>query len=306
MSPTSVAAAPAGEPIPITVIVRTKNEAKNIRPCLEAARGFAQVLVVDSLSKDGTPEIARACGAEVIAFEWNGRYPKKAEWSIAHPAVRHDWILMLDADEYLTPPLVEELRELMRRGPSAAGYFIDGRFVFLRKVLKWGHKNSKLMLFDRRRTRYPHPDDLDVPWEIEGHYQPIVDGPVGRLRHPLIHDDRKPIEAWFKRHDVYVEWEVRMIQRGESEALAASDTPFRRRLKAIFRAIPFRGTVAFLHSYVYKLGFLDGRAGFHFAVARGFYYWRIRLMHLAEAADPETRPHPVRQPAAERGERAGA
>lgn len=265
--------------IPVSVVIPTRNEAANIVSCLQALDGFDQVVVADSASSDATAALARQRGADVIEFHWDGKYPKKKEWSLHHEIVRHDWVLMLDADEIMTAPLKAEIAALMENGPRHAGYFIEGRFVFLGTPLRFGHRNCKIMLVDRRRTRFPHPNDLDVPggWEVEGHYQPILDGSVGRLRHALIHWDRKTLSAWFSRHDLYADWEAHMMQRGEHEALAATDTPRRRKLKALFRAIPCRGLVAFLHSYVFKFGFLDGSAGLNFAIARGLYYWQIAM-----------------------------
>ncbi|HMG50430.1 MAG TPA: glycosyltransferase family 2 protein [Inquilinus sp.] len=273
--------------IPVSVVIPSLNEAANIEPCLEALREFDQVLVVDSLSTDGTAAAAERFGATVVEFRWNGQYPKKKEWGMTHPLVRNDWVLALDADEVLSPALVREIARLFEKGqPKHAGYFIDGRYVFLGKPLRYGHHNSKLMLSDRRRTVYPHPADIGVQggWEVEGHYQPAIQGSVGRLRAALTHWDRKPLSALLRRYDLYTDWEARLAEQGVMMRLADTDTAYRRLLKTIFRRIPARGLVAFLHSYVLKLGFLDGAAGFHFAMSRGFYYWQSALKRRELAA----------------------
>ncbi|MET0313199.1 MAG: glycosyltransferase family 2 protein, partial [Hansschlegelia sp.] len=190
--------------IPVSVVIPTRNEAANLGYCLEALREFEQVLVVDSGSTDATAAIAGHYGAEVIPFVWNRQYPKKKEWSLHHSAVRHDWVLMLDADEIVSRELVDEIARAVMGRSQYAAYFIIGRFVFLGEALRFGHRNCKIMLLDRRRTRFPRPDDLDVPggWEVEGHYQPMIDGLVGRLRASLLHWDRKPAAAYFGRHDL--------------------------------------------------------------------------------------------------------
>lgn len=271
--------------IPVSVVVCTRDEEANIAACLGALRRFAQVMVVDSESGDGTVRLALAEGAELIRFRWDGRYPKKKAWCLQHLPFRHPWVLYVDADEVVTAGLAEEIARLMRAGPRHAGYFITGRYVFLGRTLRFGHRNAKLALIDRQRTRFPVCDDLDLPggWEVEGHYQPIVDGPVGRLRHPMLHADRKPLAAWFDRHNRYSDWEAGLQARGRLAALLRHESGRRRWLKRIFRGLPCRGLAAFLHSYLFRLGFLDGAAGFHFAVARGFYYWQIGLKRREQA-----------------------
>lgn len=263
--------------IPVSVVVMTRNEAANLPACLAALGRFAQVFVVDSSSTDGTPDIAAAEGGVVVPFRWNGAYPKKKQWCLENLPFATDWVLYVDADERLTPALVEEIAALMARGPECAGYFIGGRPVFLGRRLRFGACNRKLALFDRRRARFPEVPDLDVAsmWEVEGHYQPVLDGPAGRLRSHLWHADDKPLSAWFHRHNRYSDWEAALRSDGRMAALIAREEPRRRRLKRLLDATPLRPVAVFLHGYVLKLGFLDGAAGLHHALARAFYYWQV-------------------------------
>jgi glycosyltransferase involved in cell wall biosynthesis len=263
--------------IPVSVIVMTRNEAANISSCLECLERFEQVFVIDSESTDGTGEIARTAGAEVIAFRWDGRYPKKKQWCLDNLTFRHEWVLYVDADERVTPELADEIARLMAQGPKAAGYFIEGRPVFMGVRLRFGARNRKLALLDRRRARFDPCPDLDVAtmWEVEGHYQPCLDGPAGRLRRHLWHADDKPSYAWFERHNRYSDWEAALCLDGRLSRLTGRETGARRWLKRIFARMPMRPAVVFLHSYVWCLGLLDGRPGFDHAMARAFYYWQI-------------------------------
>lgn len=276
--------------IPISVVVMTRNEAVNLPRCLDPLRGFAEVFVVDSDSTDGTAALAATWGARVVPFCWNGRHPRKKQWCLDHLPFTHPWVLYVDADERLTPALVEELAALMERGPDRAAYWIGGRPVFLGRPLRFGAGNAKLALLDRRRARFPEVPDLDVlsMWEVEGHYQPRVDGPVGRLRAPLLHADDKPLSAWFERHNRYSDWEAALRSDERMDALIALESPARRRLKRLLHAMPLRPLAVFLHGYVLKLGFLDGAAGLHHALARAFYYWQVgvktRMRRRAAAA----------------------
>ncbi|OYD81510.1 glycosyl transferase [Azospirillum brasilense] len=270
--------------IPVSVVVMTRNEAVNLPHCLPALDRFAERFVVDSGSTDGTPAIAEAARARVVPFQWDGRYPKKKQWCLDHLPFHQDWVLFLDADERLSGALVEEIAAVMAAGPRHAGYFINGRPVFLGRRLRFGAGNQKLALFDRRKAHYPLVPDLDVAtmWEVEGHYQPVIAGTVGRLRHSLDHADDKPVAAWFERHARYADWEAALRSDERMTELIARDSGSRRWLKMWFNRLPARPLLVFLYGYVLRLGFLDGGPGFQHALARAFYYWQIG-MKIADA-----------------------
>jgi len=268
-----------GGAIPVSVIVMTRNEADNIAACLAGLGDFAQVFVVDSASTDGTAELAAQIGAEVVPFRWDGRYPKKKQWCLDRLPFRHDWVLYVDADERVTPALAAEIAALIAAGPGHAGYFIESRMVFLGRRLRFGQRNCKLALIDRRRGGFRDCPDLDVAamWEVEGHYQPVLDGTAGRLKAWMWHEDTKPPFAWFERHNRYSDWEAALRRDGRLARLARDESPGRRRLKGLVARLPARPLLMFLHSYLFRLGLLDGAAGFHYALARAFYYWQIDL-----------------------------
>ncbi|MCB1532940.1 MAG: glycosyltransferase family 2 protein [Alphaproteobacteria bacterium] len=259
--------------IPLSVLVATKNEAPRIARCLEALKDFAEIVVIDSASTDGTAEIAAANGARVVNFEWAGSYPKKRQWCLDILDLAHDWVFFVDADEVVTSALVEELRDM---DFAAAGYFVRGQYVFRGRVLKHGLKNNKLALFDRRRIEFPVVDDLDIEGmgEIEGHYQPVLKAghereEIGQIEAPLLHYAYEDEQGWRARHARYARWEIEMDKRNAWPGDA-------RLSKRLFKALPFRWGVAFLHSYFLKGGVLDGRAGLDFARSRASYYRMIR------------------------------
>ncbi|OYQ36571.1 glycosyl transferase [Niveispirillum lacus] len=268
-----------GSAIPVSVIVMTRNEVANIARCLAPLSAFAQVLVVDSDSHDGTATIAAARGAEVVNFHWNGAYPKKKQWCLSHPSLRHDWVLFVDADECITPQLVAEIDDLMRSGPSHNAYWVNSRPVWLGRLLRHGTPYRKIALLHRRRSRFPICPDLHVSrmWEVEGHYQPMVEGQTGRLSATLIHADAKPLADWFDRHNRYSDWEAALANDGGASALLAGERGLRRVAKQVLARLPGRPLLAFLHAYLWHLGFLDGKAGLHHALSRAFYYWSIDL-----------------------------
>ena len=109
------------------------------------------------------------------------------------------------------------------------------------------------------------------------HYQPTIDGPVGTLRGRMIHRDHADLYHYFARHNRYSDWEAALRSRGGIGRDDETQTVRRSRLKRAFAKMPFRPLGIFVYSYVLAGGFLDGRAGFNYAVSRGFYYWQIGL-----------------------------
>ncbi len=262
--------------IALTVIVLTKNEEAGLAKTLGNLESFDQVVVVDSNSTDATVKIAKEYGAEVLNFTWDGTYPKKKQWAIENCEPRHQWILLLDADEYPSPELVSELRQL---APTLAtsgygAYDIHLSYRFAGKFLQFGHRVTKRSLLDPTATAFPVMDDLDAPGirEVEGHYQPVVDGRPGSLKARLFHDDQDPVSSWFDRHNRYSDWEAHLRMNDEARREIASK---RTAKGAFFDRVPFKPLVFFLYSYVARLGFLDGRAGFDYTVALSMYYWQI-------------------------------
>jgi glycosyltransferase involved in cell wall biosynthesis len=258
--------------IPVTVLVVTRNEEANLPRCLSALERFDEIIVVDSLSTDTTADIARSFGVTVMPFVWNGAYPKKRQWCLDHLRLRHDRVFFVDADEEVTPRLCDEIASL---DWACAGYFVRGVYVVGGKPLRFGLTNNKLCLFDRRKIMFPVVDDLDIPGmgEIEGHYQPVLKPgckeKIGSLRSAVLHHALEDIARHEARHKNYAIWERGMRAR---RAYPQEPTRLRKWLKAAFGGLPLRPLLAFLHSYIIKLGIFDGMDGFFLARCRYLYY----------------------------------
>lgn len=269
--------------IPISVIVVVRNEERHLARCLASLSMFDEVIVVDSNSTDKTCEIAQNLGATIYFFSWDGAYPKKRQWCLNNIQTKNEMIFFVDADEVVPDDLQRELQDI---DFSMAGYFVRGAYVWREKILRFGLKNNKLALLNKRFFVFPIVDDLDVKemGEIEGHYQPVLKPEhqdkykIGQLRQPILHyayDDR---QKWTVRHKKYAKWEAEMIKRRQYP-----DDPvaIRQWCKCFFRWVPARGFVAFLHSYIWCLGFLDGLAGYDFACTRKKYYDDVRVFLLS-------------------------
>jgi len=265
--------------LPLSCIIVTKNEEDRLARCLKALPKCAQVIVVDSNSADQTPAIARAHDAELASFTWNGQYPKKRQWCLDNLNLRHDWVLFIDADEICTPQLAAEL-QAMEWGAldNVAGFFIRGAYLWRGKALRFGMQNNKLCLLNHRKMEFPAVDDLHCSGmgEIEGHYQPVLkdgsSGAIGRLRAPLYHDALDDKQAWLARHERYARWEQCM---NNGNLWPKDPVLWRETLKSVFRKLPCRGLWAFLHSYIFKLGVIDGIGGYELARRRFVYYRMI-------------------------------
>ena len=261
--------------IPLSVVIMTKNEELRLPACLQSLRGeFPAVFVVDSNSTDKTCAIAEAAGAKVVNFTWNGKYPKKKQWSLETLPFPNDWILYVDADERLTPELIAELKSISWDNLNDVGaYWISADPMWLGRRLRHGQSNNKICLQHRTRSVFPVVDDLDTAKnEVEGHYQPVIKGETRALIARMTHDC-DPLSGWFRRHVHYAEIAAVMQDR----ALSRHEKGFRAFCKNLFYKLPFQGFIIFLYGYIWRRGFLDGREGLDYALARAWYYELIAL-----------------------------
>ncbi|MGK5629103.1 glycosyltransferase family 2 protein [Streptomyces sp. URMC 123] len=262
--------------LPIVVAIPTKNEAENIARTVRSVIDHVEaVVVVDSHSTDDTCEIAAKLGAEVVPYTWDGRYPKKKQWCLDHVRPEIPWLLFLDGDETPSAALLAELRAVFSRPVEVAAFDIPLGYWFAGRRLRHGYTIVKRALLDRTRCHFPVLGDLDAPGmgEQEGHYQPVAES-VARLRSPIEHEDLDPVRTWFDRHNRYSDWEAWLeLHPDVKEQIRRAKT----RQGRLFHRAPLKPLVSFAYAYVYRRGFLDGRAGLDYALAMSFYRWQIGL-----------------------------
>lgn len=243
--------------IPVSAIVVTRNEEKNIARCLRSLERFDEVIVIDSDSTDKTPDIAHECGANVVQFAWNGEYPKKRQWTLDTVPIKHRHVFFIDADEEATPALCDEIAALDLQAP---GYFVRGLYVVRGAVLRHGMHNKKLCLFDRTKMAFPVVDDLDMPGmgEIEGHYQPVFrdgcGGKIPTLKAAVLHYALTDPARYTSRHDGYREWQKQMQARN---AYPQDPVFYRQWLKKFYRLMPGKNLFLLIYFYVIRLGLLE-------------------------------------------------
>jgi glycosyltransferase involved in cell wall biosynthesis len=257
------------EKLPVSVIVAARNEEKNLPRCLEALRNVGEVYVIDSESVDATSEIARSFGAKVVQFHYQGGWPKKRQWAMENLALAFDWILLIDADEALTPELQEEIRRAIE-DPRVSGYSISLRIYFLGHSLRHGDANFwKLCLFRKGKGRYECRlrEQNSSMADMEVHEHVVVEGPTLRLENPLIHHNLESLSRYIQKHDEYSNWESRVLLRGEENsadlppALFGSQAQRRRWLKKKLYGVPGSPALLFVYRYFLRGGWMDGIPG---------------------------------------------
>jgi len=261
----------------ISVIVPVKNESENLRRCLPALGWADEIFVVDSQSDDATAAIAREYGATVVQFRFNGHYPKKKNWALENLPFRHDWVLIVDADEIVPPALAAEIAQRIALD-EADGYYLNMKYFFLgRRIQHCGYNECwNLRLFRHKLGRYERiPAAPDSPaGDNEAHEHVELKGRVLKLREELDHHAYPTISTFVEKHDRYSAWEAENYERFLNAPVPngiGTAKRIKRALKKLYLRLPFRPAVRFLYSYVVRLGFLDGRPGLIFCVLLSYY-----------------------------------
>lgn len=245
---------------PLSVIVTTHNEAPNIERCLRSVAWADDILVVDSFSTDQTVALAQQLGARVEQRTYAGPADQK-NWAL--PRAQHEWVLILDADEEVTPDLAAEIRALLAQAAIAPDAFWIGRnnHFLGRRVRYSGWQNDAVVRLVRRdRARY---DAKQVHEEID-----TQELNVGRLRGKLEHYTFRNLDHFLDKTRRYARWSA----QDHAERTGRIGL-FHLLVKPVFR---------FFKHYVLKAGFRDGRVGL---VVSAVMAWGVflRYVYLLEA-----------------------
>ncbi len=265
---------PHAGPVPLAVVILTRNEEENLPHALASVIGWAaEVWVVDSFSTDRTAQLAREAGAAVVPHEFAG-YAAQRTWALRTLGFKQEWVLFLDADEAVTPALQQELAQVLAAPPDGvAGFAVKRRFIFMGRWLRHGGYYPIWILRVARHRL--------ARWEARGVDEHlVVDGPVARLRHDLLHEDRRPLARWVERHTRYAELAAADAVCGSGGELSphlwsASQAERARWWYArVYLHLPLglRAVAYFLYRYFLRGGFLDGREGFIYHALQAFWY----------------------------------
>lgn len=262
----------------LTVIILTKDEHLHIARCLKNVNQIAKKFyVVDCFSSDGTQEIARSLGAEVVERAWPGNQAEQFNWALDNLPIDTEWILRLDADEYLTDELITELNSIIPDLSSSisAIVFPLGR-AFMGRILKHGIVNgiSMIRMFRKGKARYER--------RIMDEHLQILDGETITVKNKFVDDNRMPLSYFISKHNAYATREAALLVSSEYElntpnngnAKYADNVAAKRGQKDTYARMPlfWRSLGYFLYRYIFKLGFLDGKEGFLWDFLQGWWY----------------------------------
>jgi glycosyltransferase involved in cell wall biosynthesis len=273
--------------IPVSVLIPAKNEQVNLPACLASVAVADEVFVVDSQSTDKSEEIIKSYGANLVQFHFNGRWPKKKNWSLENLSFRNEWVLIVDCDERITPELWSEIAQAIQNDEHD-GYYLNRRVFFLGKWIRHGGKypDWNLRLFKHAKGRYENLNTEDIPntGDNEVHEHVILPGKVGYLKNDMLHEDFRDLFHWLERHNRYSNWEARVylnILTGKDDtgtigANLFGDAVQRKRfLKKVWVRLPFKPFLRFILFYIIQRGFLDGKAGYTYARLLSQYEYQI-------------------------------
>ncbi|MFV0445659.1 MAG: glycosyltransferase family 2 protein [Planctomycetaceae bacterium] len=238
--------------LPLTCLVPCKNEQDNIRACIESFRDLAdEILIADSGSADATMHIAREAGGEkcrIIEREYihSGNFKN---WAI--PQASHEWVLLVDADERITPELAAEIRGLLESGPPQDGYWIYRQNYLLGRPVRYGglQHDCCLRFFRRDVSRYVGEND---------HAQvQVATGLVGTLHEKMTHFSWWSYDVYFQKFTRYTKYQAQ-VWHDQGRQPRYID-------------LLLRPPIRFVRDYIFQLGFLDGLLGLQYAALQAFY-----------------------------------
>jgi glycosyltransferase involved in cell wall biosynthesis len=244
----------------LSVVLIVRNEAARLEACLESVAWADEIVVIDSGSTDETVAIARRFTDRVVSAEWSGFGALKNR---ALALATREWILSVDADERVTQALKDEILHALRADTDCDGYEISRLSYYCGRYMKhggwWPDRVARLVRKGRGRF-------TDEPV----HERLVIEGKVGRLAEPLIHDTYDDFEQVLEKLNRYSTIAAqRMLEAGKRAGLLTAVS---------------HGCWSFLRTYLFQLGFLDGRQGFMLAVtnAEHSYYRYLKLWRLLE------------------------
>lgn len=247
----------------LTVVVLTYNEHLHLTRCLERLKPLeaSQIVIVDSESTDDTREIAQGYGAKVIVHPWLGAQSIQYNWFVDNcenlGLDATDWVLRIDADEYLTPELIDEIKGRLPTLPEdVVGVVLKRRHIFCDRWVKYGTYPVKMLrLYRARHGRYSEEMLMDEHL--------VVDGRVIEFENDFVDHSLISFDEWREKHRGYAVREARMVLAGKINANKRTYYMLPRRLRAI---------LFFLRRYVLCGGFLNGRAGLKWDFWQGLWY----------------------------------
>ena len=260
-----------------SVIILTRDEQANLPDCLASLEKLgAEVFVVDSGSSDRTVEIAKQSGCQVFEHPFEN-HAAQINWALQNLPIKTPWIMRLDADERLTPELVEELKQILPdTDEKITGYQVKRRVFFMGRWIRHGGYYPTWLL----RIWRTDFGVCEQRWMDE--HIVLKQGKIAKFQHDIIDENKKGLSFWIDKHNRYADREVKdmvsLVAEKEDDLLKSSQYSQaigRRWIKKnLYARSPLflRAFLYFLMRYIIGLGFLDGLEGLIFHFLQGFWY----------------------------------
>jgi len=264
----------------LTVVMLTYNEEIHIARCIKSLQETAaKIFIVDSFSTDKTVEIAESLGAVVAQRKWKN-YADQFQWGLDHCGSESEWVMRMDADEYLELDLIEELpKTLASVAGEITGFYIRRKVLFYSKWIRHGGFYPHILLRVWRNGQ----GRIEQRWMDE--HIVLPDGSTTQmLKGHLVDDNLKDMTFWINKHNSYASREMVDLLNNKydllerDELLKRNDDPqakWKRIMKDdVYARLPlaFRSTLYFLYRYFIRFGFLDGGKGFIWHFMQGYWY----------------------------------
>ena len=258
----------------LTVIILTLNEEIHIKRCLDRITPIAKkVYIVDSPSTDNTAKIATECGAEVIVNKWPGSHAKQLNWALDNLRIDTEWILRLDADEYLTEELITELNDkLPKLEDNISAIVLPLKRLFMGRHIKHGTADvSMIRIFRKGKVRCEE--------RLMDEHMSILEGETTTFKGAFVDDNINSIGFFTEKHNGYATKEAIVAICDEhglknSKGELSETTKAKRAQKDKYYSMPlfFRAFIYFGLRYFIRGGFLDGKEGFLWHFLQGWWY----------------------------------
>ncbi|MBL1353648.1 MAG: glycosyltransferase family 2 protein [Zetaproteobacteria bacterium] len=277
----------------VCVVILTYNEEIHIKRCIKSLEPIAsKIFIVDSFSSDKTVEIAESLGAVVAQRKWKN-YADQFQWGLDNCGAESQWVMRMDADEYLEPDLLEELPKALNDvSDEITGFYIRRKVLFYGKWIKHGgfYPHTLLRVWRNGQGR------IEQRWMDEHIVLPEL-SKTTMLKGHLVDDNLKGMTFWIDKHNSYASREMvdllnnkyHLLERDDS--LKTNDDPqakWKRIMKDdVYSRLPLalRSTIYFLYRYFLRLGFLDGGKGFIWHFMQGYWYRMlvdVKIMEIEE------------------------
>jgi|SRR5690606_37910801 len=263
----------------ISTVILTYNEEKHIERCVKNAQRFSkQVYIVDSFSSDRTVEISESLGAIVYQNKWENNHAKQFNWGLENIPIDTDWVFRLDADEYLSDKLIDEIQtKFSTILQDVSGIVMERKMIFLGRTINKGNIQWNMLRLFRYGKGF-----CEERWMDE--HIVLTEGRAIKWDNCFYDDNSNPLGWWIAKHNGYsireaidllnIELNFLPYKEQNLSTEMSEDAENKRLKKKKYARMPlfWRSAIYFLYRYFVKLGFLEGKEGFLWHFLQGWWY----------------------------------